>query len=461
MKIRKTILFYLFLASLFTGCTEQSTSRICQENHLVVNNSRPVSTVKSPDNADNEIVNVSEPNGVLTLRQVLALTLMHNPELKAFSLETRAAEARELQAGLRPNPELGVEIENVGGTGPQRSFDAAESTLQLSQLIELGDKAGKRQKVAAFEKELASLDFQSKKLDIFSETAKAFILVLKAQEELQLSNELLKLSEESFAAVEKRVSAGKDSPIEKTRASVVFSNIKIAYFETQRNLDYAKKHLASFWGQDTPLFEQAAGSLDSITPLPSSEDMKNQLKQNPQYTRWETEIQKSRAVLDLEKSKAIGDITVGAGVRRFNETHDNAFVLGVSIPLPLSDRNQGAKQEAVYNLAKSSQEQKAAWLKLHNEFNQAYQDYANSYHRAASLKNDVLPSANEMFDAATRAYQEGKVDYLNVLDAQRTFFEVKSEYIQSLAAYHTAKMNIERLIGNHAETATISESIEE
>lgn len=456
----KFTVFYLFLTFLYAGCDQPRRPAVTPSIDRGIKDVLPDSIPEETGTSTTKTPLILESHGDLTLGQALALVLIHNPELKTYSLETRAAEARTLQAGLRPNPEFEVEIENIGGTGQQRGFKAAESTFQLSQLIELGDKAGKRRKAAAFEKELADLDFQSKRLDLFSETAKAFISVLKAQEELQLSNELLKLSEESFAAVEKRADAGKDSPIEKTRASVALSTMKITHLETQRNLDYTKKHLASFWGQDTPLFERAAGNLDRIEPLPSPDELKNLLKQNPQYARWDTEIQKSRAVLELEKSKAIGDITVGAGVRRFNETRDNAFVLGISIPLPLSDRNQGARQEAVYNLAKSTQEQKAAWLKLQTEFNQAYQDYANAYHRADSLKNTVLPAAHEMFGAAIRAYQEGKADYLNVLDAQRTYFEVKSEYIQHLSAYHIAKMDIERFVGNLAETATISESEE-
>ena len=186
--------------------------------------------------------------------------------------------------------------------------------------------------------------------------------------------------------------------------------------------------------------------------------MINQLKSTPEYARLEAEIKKSQAVLDLEKSKAVGDITIGAGIQRFNETDDNAVVFGVSIPLPLSDRNQGAKQEAVYNLAKSREEQKAAWLKLQNEFNQTYQEFTNSYSQAISLKNEVFPGAIEMFNAATRAYQEGKVDYLNVLDAQRTLFDVKNEYIESLASYHTARTDIERFIGKEIDTVNISES---
>jgi len=458
MRYRK-FMFALLLATTFImGCEEQYTTEVYQGRLENTNETSLTSASMLSFEQRIETADITEPNGILTMRRVLALTLMHNPQLKAFSLEIRAAEARQLQAGLCPNPELEVEVEEAGGTGDRSGFDAAETTIQLSQLIELGDKSQKRKKVASFEKQLAGLDYQNKRLEIFSEAAKAFIAVLKAQEKLQLSSELVKLSEESFETVEKRVNAGKDSPLEKTRASLALANVKIMHRETQRNLEYAGKQLASFWGQDKPLFEQAAGDLNTIEQLPASENLINQLKLTPEYSRWEAEIKKSRAVLDLEKAKAVGDITIGAGIQRFNETDDNAVVFGVSIPLPLSDRNQGAKQEAVYNLAKSREEQKAAWLKLQNEFNRAYQELTNSLSQATSLRNEVLPGALEMFNAAKTAYQEGKVDYLNVLDAQRTLFEVRNEYIESQAAYHTAKMDIERFIGQGIETINLSES---
>ena len=458
--MRNYIFILLMLSLLFTGCAEQSTSAVKQETSYSFNE-HPEETASAPTNMPEvEIDGITEPNGDLALGQVLALTLMNNPELKAFSLETRASQARELQAGLWPNPEVKVEVENVGGTGQLSGFDAAETTISLSQLVEMGNKSQKRKKIASFEKELAGLDYQNKRLEVFSEATTAFIAVLEAQEKLKLSNELLKLSEKSFNAVERRVAAGKDSPLEKTRASVVLSNIRIQHSKTQRALKYARKELASFWGQGEPLFEQAAGNLDSVEQLPPLEDLIDQLKLNPQYSRWEAEIKKSQAVLDLEKSRAIGDVTIGAGFRRFNETDDNAVVFGISIPLMVSDRNQGAKQAAVHNLAKSRQQQRAAWLKLQNEFNRTYQQYANSYSQAESIKKEVLPGAAQMFNAATRAYQEGKVDYLNMLDAQRTLFDVKSQYIESLAAYHTAKTDIQRFIGNDAGAINTSESEE-
>jgi len=452
MRNRKSIFLSLLFASLFIGCVQGYAAGIDQESDLDINESHIESVLEPDGKHKEEMVSVTEPDGVLTLGQVLALTLMNNPELKVFSLETRAAQARELQAGLWPNPEIGVEVENAGGTGELSGFDSAETTIQLSQLIELGNKSQKRKKVASFEKELAGLDHQNKKLEVFSEAAKAFILLLKAQKKLQLSNESLDVSEKSFETVEKRVNAGKDSPIEKTRAFVALSNIKILHGEAQRNLKYSRKQLASFWGQDKPLFEKAVGNLDNIEQLPTLEDLTSQLKLNPEYARWEAEIKKSRAVLDLEKSKAIGDITIGAGVRRFNESQDNAVVFGFSIPFPISDRNQGAKQAAVYNLAKSREQKKAAWLKLRNEFNRTYHEFANSYSQATSLKNEVLPSAIEMFNASAMAYREGKLDYLNVLDAQRTLFEAKGRYIEALGAYHKARADVERLIGQRIDT---------
>ncbi len=455
---RKSICVLLFVTALIMGCQEQNLTQIHQSESQKNNETVLTSSAKMPAEPKFEITETAEPNGILTLRQALALTAMNNPELKVFSLETRAAQGRQLQAGLWPNPKVKVEAEEVGGTGNRSGFDSAETTIMLSQLIEMGSKSQKREKVASFETELAGLDYKSKRLEIFGEAAKAFVLVLKAQEKLHLANELLDLSEKSFEIVEKRVAAGKDSPVEKTRGSVALANIKISHRRTERDLKYARKQLASFWGQDTPLFQRATGDLKSIEQLPPLEDMVDQLKLNPQYSRWQSEIKKSQAALELERARAAGDITIGAGLQRFHETDDNAFVFALSIPLHISDRNQGAKRAAVFDLAKSKQAQRAAWIKLQNEFNETYHKFINAYSQSISLKNEVLPGATNMFAAATRAYEEGKVDYLNVLDAQRTLFEVKNKYIESLADYHIARKDIERLTGSQTETVNIQES---
>ena len=170
--------FLLCIAVLFTlgisGCKGESNEAALPKPRLL---GRQFSTFKPPARPMEtpDVQEISEPNGVITLRQSLALALMHNPELKAFSWDVRASQARQLQASLWPNPALEVEVEEVGGTGQRSGFDAAETTIQLSQLIELGDKRSKRTRLASLEKELAGSDYEDKRLDVFTEVAISFI----------------------------------------------------------------------------------------------------------------------------------------------------------------------------------------------------------------------------------------------------------------------------------------------
>jgi cobalt-zinc-cadmium efflux system outer membrane protein len=451
MRIR----FLPFLIMLFmlgvSGCMEQSNEvtlprprSLGQEFSAFQPSAKPMETTEPPG--------IAEPTGVITLRRALALALMHNPELKAFSWDVRVSEARQLQASLWPNPEFEVEVEEVGGPGARSGFDAAETTIQLSQLIEIGDKAKKRTKLASLEKELSGLDYEAKRLDVFIDVTKAFIEVLAAQQRLKLTDELLQLSEELVDTVTKRVDAGKDSPLEKTKAAVTYSNVKIQHRQAAGNLEFARKQLASTWAGQKPEFDSVTGKLDSLSPLPTVDQLTNYISQNPDIARWSLEIDKNKASLELEKAKAISDITLSGGLQRFNETDDNAIVFGISIPLPISDRNQGGKLEAAYALAKAREEQKAAQTRIQMELVKTYQGLSNSYTEATELDKNVLQGAESVFEASRTGYSQGKLDYLHVLDAQRTLFEAKGQYIEALAAYHKARAEVERLIGQNIDT---------
>ena len=407
-----------------------------------------------------DVQEISEPTGDITLREALALALMHNPELKAFSWDVRASQARQLQASLWPNPALMVEVEEVGGPGQRSGFDAAETTIQLSQLIELGDKRSKRTKLASLEKELAGSDYEAKRLDVFTEVTKAFIEVLAAQHRLGLTEELLQLSEELLDTVTKRVQAGKDSPLEKTKAAVALSNIKIQHQKAVQNLEFARKQLASKWAGKEPVFKNVAGQLDpdQLPPIPSIDELADSAAQNPDVTRWSLEVDKGKAALELEKAKAISDVKLKGGLQRFNETDDNAIVFGVSIPLPISDRNQAGKLEAAYNLARAREKQRAAHIRIQMELARAYRALSSAYTEADELQKNVLRGAESVFEASKTGYTLGKLDYLNVLDAQRTLFKAKAQYIDALASYHTAKADVERLIGQPLDSESLSQN---
>ena len=406
---------------------------------------KPLATVS-------ETYEIAEPNGVITLRQALALALMRNPELRAFSWATRASEARKMQVSLWPNPELGVEVEDVGGTGGMSGFDGAETTIQLGQLIELNGKLRKRTRVASLEKELAELDYQAKRLDVLTDTTRLFVGVLATQEQLALAEELVQLSEQVMTTVSQRVEAGKDSPVEKTKSEIALASVRIEREKARQNLESARKQLSAIWAGKSPIFEKVAGQFDVVPSIPTGDQLTDLIAQNPDISRWVVELEQRRAVFELEKAKATPDITLSGGFRRFNETDDNAVVFGVSIPLPIANRNQGSILEARHNLAKAGEERKAAETRVNTALASSYRELSNAFTEATELKSKVLDGAQDVFDASTEGYRQGKLDYLNVLDAQRTLFEAKGQYIEALGAYHKARADVERLIGQRIDT---------
>ena len=385
--------------------------------------------------------------GVLTLRRAVALALQYNPDLKASSWEERAMEGRVIQAGLLPNPEIEAETENFGGSGVFSGFDAAETTVQLSQLIELGGKRAKRSASAAFSRDLAEWDYRVRTADVLADVAVAFVDVLSAQERVMLMKELLHLTEAVFSTTSQRVKAGKISPVEEIKAKVEKSERQIDLKQAAFELKAARRRLSGNWGGRAPVFEKVRGELNALAPIPPLEEIEALISQNPDVARWATAIQQHMADIELEKARAIPDLTVSLGAKHHNEMDDTAFVMGVSIPIPLFDRNQGATLEARERLSKAREEARAVEVRVMNALAETYQDLSKAFMEATSLQNNVLPGARAAFEATREGYQMGKFDYLNMLDAQRTLVAAKVRQIEALTAYHQARTRIERLIG--------------
>jgi len=383
----------------------------------------------------------------LTMVSAMALALKKNPSLSGFSAEIRARDAAALQAGLLPNPELGVEVENFGGKDALEGFDGAETTIAFSQLVELGGKRGNRRMVATLDKTLAEWDYQSKKLDVLAATAKAFVEVLIAQEQVALNNELLKLAEQTTTAVSEKVDAGKVSPVEKSRAQIELAAARTEASRAVRELEAARRRLAGFWGGERANFARAVGQLDGISALPDEESLKAFLSSNPDLARWTAEIERSEAALRLAHSEAVPDLTLSAGVRNFQETDDNAFVVGVSIPIPFFNRNQGGISEARARIDKAQSEQQATKVGLATDLSDTWQGLSAAYTEAVGLRDEILPNAQATYESTELGYREGKLDFLQMLDAQRTLFTVKRQYLLSLGAYHLASTDMERLVG--------------
>lgn len=396
---------------------------------------------------------IAEPTGPLTLAQAVALALARSPELEAFDWDMRAADARVVQAGAFPNPEFAAETEDFGGKGDRRGFRAADTTLTISQLIELGFKRSHRIAAADQEKLLAVRDYDAKRLDVVSATSKAFIDVLAMQSRVEFADNTANLGARMLNTAVERVKAGRASPLEESRSRVVQSTSRLELERSKRALDTARKQLAHMWGASIPSFTRADGRLDEIAPVPDVNELLRRIDASPDVARWTNEIELRQANVRIEQSKAIPDVTLQGGIRRFADTDDNAYVAGFSIPLPVFNTNRGGVAEAGAKLNRAHVEQRTARLRLEGEARAAHNAMTLAASEMEAMNQDIVPGAEQAFTAAQESYRLGRSDFLDLLDAQRTLAETKARLIDTFSEYQKAKIDIERLGSSSATNA--------
>ena len=429
------------------ACASPSWDRAWPEARPLGRGLESVRAPTSPEAVVRHHSTPANPQGELRLRDALAMALERNPDLEAFSWAVRAREARTLQAGLRPNPEVSLEVENFAGSGPTRSFDASETTLALAQLIETAGKRRARQRIAESEQRLAGWDYEAARVDVFSRVTRAFVAVLATQEQLDLAGELLDVAREALRTVETRLREGAASPVERARAAVALSAARVEREQRQADLDKARTELASFWGGPKPVFEAVAGDLfDAPTPPPLS-SLARSLERSPALARWREELAQRESLITLADAERIPDVTLGAGIRHLAQGSDDALIAVLRIPIPVFDQNQGERLATRFDLSRARSLERSARTRLRTALDTAHRELLAAHARVEALRDETLPAAEHAYQQTLRAYRRGLFRYLDVLDAQRTLFDIRANFITALQAYHTAVAAIEGLTG--------------
>lgn len=382
----------------------------------------------------------SESAAPLTLNAALELALGANPDLSAAGRELEALDATITQAQARPNPELSALIEDT-------RRETRTTTLQLNQPIELGGKRSARVEAAERGRDAASLELDAKRAEIRAAVTAAFFDVLVAQERLRLAQASVELAQRATGAASRRVTAGKVSPVEETRARVAEAAVRVEQAQAASEVTTARRRLAATWGNPSPRFERAEGDPEALPPLPTMADLNARLAASPNLLRARIEVDRRQSLAEVERSRSVPDMIVSLGGKRIEELDLNQAILGVSIPIPIFDRNQGNLLEALRRTDKAHDELSATEIRLSNELALAYERLNVARQEVASLQRDILPRAQSAYDAATKGFELGKFSFLEVLDAQRTSFQAKSQYLRALAEAHRSAAEIERILG--------------
>ena len=382
----------------------------------------------------------AQPSSVLTLEQAQALAASKSFAVTAAQREVDANDGAVRQAGAWRNPELNASVEDT-----QRATRTTTATVDFP--IEFGGKRSARLSAADRARELAQAELHNVRAGLRADVVRAFFGVLVAQERVALTSNSAELAARGADAVAKRVAAGKVSPVDETRARVDQANAQLEATEATAELESARHTLAALWGDVEPLFGAVQGDIELMPARAPTSELARELDGSAGLLTSRIEMDRRRALVDVERSKGVPDLTVSVGAKRDNEVGRTQAIVGISIPLPFFDRNQGATYEALKRAEKASDEHQAARIRVLTELQQASNLLGVAGASARTLKVTVLPAAQQAYDAATKGFEAGKFGFLDVIDAQRSLLQARARYLTALSTSNQAATAIDRLLG--------------
>lgn len=376
----------------------------------------------------------------ISLREALETALAHNPDLASARYELESTEGARQQAAARPNPTIGLDVEDT-----RRA--TRSTTVLLTQPFELGGKRTARIAVADRSRDVAELQLAARTAQVRAAVTSAYFDALVAQERVRLAESSLSLAEGASSAANKRVTAGKISPVDETRARVAESGVRIELLQARGEQRLAIHALRAATGAPPGSFDAVSGAaLEMPTPI-NDADLAQRLAEAPALRQAQRDTERLAALAELEGARGTPDVTVSLGAKRDAEAGRNMAVLGVSVPIPIFDSNRGAQLEALRRLDKAMSDARGTAIRVETEALQSQERLLTARAEVESLQRDVLPGAQGAYEAAAKGFDLGKFGFLDVLDAQRTLITAKGQYLRAMAEAHRSRIELDRLLG--------------
>lgn len=366
-----------------------------------------------------------------------------SPALEAASADVRAAEAGRRVAGLRPNPSVTVEAENVAGSGQYRGTRSLDATTSLTLPIELGGKRSARIAVADARTDRASIQAAIAQADLRFNVVRAYAEAASAERRLVTARDQARIANETLRAAQIRVQAGRASPIEVQRADVARVNADAALVRDERAVEVALFSLSRIIGQpisgllDAEWFTHIPTTYGPLRPIESAGTLV--------MAAANADFAIADAGVRLARSQRVPDLTLGAGARRFEQTNDTAAIFSLSIPIPLFNNGRAALSQATAERQRADAQRRLTALDVDQTIARAQADAANAATSAEAASGPALAAAEEAARIARIGYREGKFSQLDLLDAERTLAATRATAIDALLSYHIAQAQLERL----------------
>ena len=391
----------------------------------------------------------------LTLAEAIGLAMAHNPALAVERLGVDVAGAGVTKAQIYPyNPEL--EVSPALGADrlpPDRSLHFAyDAQVGVSQTVELRGQGAIRLQRAKALVDQATWALRDAERGVRVQVLRAFGAVLLAQQRVRLAGEIVDLSRELLRVARELYEAGHVPRLDALRAEVeerLAGNERVA---ADRALTVLKRDLILLMGQPSSLSFEAAGPL----PYEASAAVERALTENalsgrPDVKAAEAGLQASdaeTALVQAEQTFPALNLSAHYEYSREAEARQHRAVLGLSVPLPVFNRREGDLE-----IAMAQRSQQAARLELVRstisaQVSQAFERFRASRRIVEQFTRHILPQQRENFELLREGYQLGQFTLTEVLVIQREFIQGRSRYLDAVAEFNAALVDLEAASGS-------------
>ena len=379
---------------------------------------------------------VPQSNGpVLSLGDLEQMGLANNPTLRQADAEVRATEARQRQAGLYPNPTVGYQGEQIRGG----SFRGGEQGAFVEQDIVLGGKLGADKNVVEQERKQAEAEREEQKLRILSGIRLAYYQALAAQQTVGLRARLFELAQDALQTSRQLFNVGQADQPDVLQAAVEADQADLVLTAAQENQQRVWKSLAAVVGRPDLPFSPLSGNLEDVPDLNPQEWLQKLLTESPAVKIAQLGVARAQAQLVRAQKEPIPDLLLRGGIEQNRELlQSSGQPVGlqgfaeVGVQLPLFNRNQGNIQAAKAEIERAQLEANRVQLLLRERLSSPIQNYLTAKAAVDRYRNRMIPNAENAYRLYLEKYANMTAAYPQVLIAQRTLFQLKTDYVAAL-----------------------------
>jgi len=365
------------------------------------------------------------------------------PRLALGAAEVRAAEGHAAQAATRPNPTLDLMVENAGGSGPYRDFESAETTLSIAQPLELGGKRIARTSAARADVVAAQARAASGQVEFARDLALAYVIAEASQQRLAIARDSIDLAQADARAARLLVENGKEAQVRAIQAEAGLAMARADLAALQAETETALARLSALTGSPETYAAVSGGLLDAADAAPPPPEPAF----SPAVAAARAERDAAERRIALESARRAPDLAVSFGVRQFQSDDSTAAVFGVSVPLPLFDRNRGAIVAATANAQAAQARVAMAQAEQEADRRAATAQVAASA-QTLDASGRAEAAASQAYRLARIGYDAGRLPLSELLSARRDLIAARVRAVDTKLARVKAHADLARAQGH-------------